>query len=433
MTIATRQSIYVLQQQYDDGSNTKPLEDVLYAWMGIQKLGPQNWNSFFVLAGLHGEPFVARDAVDRLSPEDIYPYWGGYCNHGNILFPTWHRMYLYALEKALQSIVPGVMLPFWDETDDYSRARRPDHLHSADGRPPELQPDERTEPAAVVHHAHLALRRLLAGPEHGHRRGAAVLQAARLHDGALPALGAGRQLRGLRHNRSPQQRLHRPGREHREAQRQHHGLAEWPRALFGGDSGASLLASFKACLSAPNYAVFSNTSSAAAWNAANPNSPQVVSLEELPQRRPPGRRRVRRAPDLCWYDRGQDPRRERGHGREQHGRLRSDLLLSPLQHRPHVLGLAKAPRPDPRAHDPRRSQERLPGHQLERLAGPTPGVAPGTLLALETTALKPFRGPTGVSAVSKDCVDIEGQLGYTYGPGSLDGPQSGARSSRKKR
>jgi hypothetical protein len=34
-----------------------------------------------------------------------------------VLFPSWHRAYLYRLEKALQSI-PGcadVMLPFWDE------------------------------------------------------------------------------------------------------------------------------------------------------------------------------------------------------------------------------------------------------------------------------------------------------------------------------
>jgi hypothetical protein len=49
-------------------------------------------------------------------------YWGGYCNHGNILFPTWHRVYLLKLEEALQSIAGcgDVMLPYWDETSDDS-------------------------------------------------------------------------------------------------------------------------------------------------------------------------------------------------------------------------------------------------------------------------------------------------------------------------
>jgi tyrosinase len=42
--------------------------------------------------------------------------------HGTVLFPTWHRAYLYALEKALQSVAgcENVMLPFWDETDQDS-------------------------------------------------------------------------------------------------------------------------------------------------------------------------------------------------------------------------------------------------------------------------------------------------------------------------
>lgn len=47
-------------------------------------------------------------------------WWGGYCSHGQILFPTWHRAYLKRLEDALRSI-PGcdnVSLPFLDWCDD---------------------------------------------------------------------------------------------------------------------------------------------------------------------------------------------------------------------------------------------------------------------------------------------------------------------------
>lgn len=88
------------------------------AWIGIQELDPKDKRSFFILGGYHGEPFAYRQAVDALSQTDIYQYWGGWCHHGNVLFATWHQVYLYKLEEALQRIVPGVTLPFWDETSD---------------------------------------------------------------------------------------------------------------------------------------------------------------------------------------------------------------------------------------------------------------------------------------------------------------------------
>jgi tyrosinase len=116
-SLPIRPSLSTLQQRYDAGDK-KPLEDLICAWRGIKSLPASGPRSFFVLGGYHGEPFQYRKTVDALSPIDSYAYWGGYCNHGNVLFPTWHRAYLYALEKALQSIVPGVMLPYWDETSE---------------------------------------------------------------------------------------------------------------------------------------------------------------------------------------------------------------------------------------------------------------------------------------------------------------------------
>jgi hypothetical protein len=38
----------------------------------------------------------------------------GWCQHHDALFLPWHRAYLYWLELALQSEVPGVTLPWWD-------------------------------------------------------------------------------------------------------------------------------------------------------------------------------------------------------------------------------------------------------------------------------------------------------------------------------
>jgi len=115
-TLGTRRSIYDL---VDDRENGKPeaLDALIWAWKGIQELPPGDPNSFFVIGGYHGEPFRGAGTTDGQT------WWGGYCEHGTVLFPTWHRAYLHRLEKALQSI-PGcesVMQPFWDECDPRAR------------------------------------------------------------------------------------------------------------------------------------------------------------------------------------------------------------------------------------------------------------------------------------------------------------------------
>jgi tyrosinase len=115
--IFIRKSIRDLEKEYNNGANKKPLEDLIRAFKGIQELPPDDFNSFFVIGGYHGEPF-------RGAGWENPSWWGGYCNHGNVFFPTWHRTYLARLENALRSI-PGceeVALPYWDETDDETRA-----------------------------------------------------------------------------------------------------------------------------------------------------------------------------------------------------------------------------------------------------------------------------------------------------------------------
>jgi len=104
--LRVRRSIADIQADYDAG-NKKALEDLMRAWKGIKELGPNEFNSFFMIGGFHGEPFRGPGAQ---TPS----WWGGYCQHGTVLFPTWHRAYLYRLENALRSI-PGcesVTLPF---------------------------------------------------------------------------------------------------------------------------------------------------------------------------------------------------------------------------------------------------------------------------------------------------------------------------------
>lgn len=92
-TIKERRNIIDLQNDYNKGDK-KPLSDLMRAWKGIQELNPKDLKSFFYIGGLHGAPFRGEGEKDPA-------WWGGYCNHGNVLFPTWHRAYLYYLEKAL--------------------------------------------------------------------------------------------------------------------------------------------------------------------------------------------------------------------------------------------------------------------------------------------------------------------------------------------
>lgn len=95
---------------------TVPETDTLIrAFQGIQQLDPINPDSFFCIAGYHGEPFRGAGWGNS-------SWWGGFCNHGNVLFPTWHRAYLWRLEQALQSI-PGcssVSIPYWNEISEKS-------------------------------------------------------------------------------------------------------------------------------------------------------------------------------------------------------------------------------------------------------------------------------------------------------------------------
>lgn len=61
---------------------------------------------------MHGQPF-------RGSGYSSAEWWGGYCHHGNVLFPTWHRAYLHYLEKALRTVegCETVTLPYWNELE----------------------------------------------------------------------------------------------------------------------------------------------------------------------------------------------------------------------------------------------------------------------------------------------------------------------------
>jgi tyrosinase len=73
-------------------------------------------------AGQLGDLRSAITAAQAIGDDRGYQSWAGIhglplpisCVHHKELFLPWHRAYLYFFEKALQDLVPGVTLPWWD-------------------------------------------------------------------------------------------------------------------------------------------------------------------------------------------------------------------------------------------------------------------------------------------------------------------------------
>jgi len=114
--IRVRRSIQKLQEDYENNKNNElvlllkalatlqkePLRELQKRLLEEMEGLPSNVDFFGRMAGIHGLSFVKNSSQ--------------YCEHRTVLFPTWHRAYLFTLEEGLRS-VPGcenVTLPYWD-------------------------------------------------------------------------------------------------------------------------------------------------------------------------------------------------------------------------------------------------------------------------------------------------------------------------------
>lgn len=399
-SLRVRRSITELQDEYKSG-NKKPLEDLMRAWKGIKELPADNPQSFFVLGGFHGEPFRGAGWGNSA-------YWGGYCNHGNVLFPTWHRVYLVKLEEALRSI-PGcqdVVLPFWDETSE-------DSLKN--GIPWAL----------TVEYF------VLDGKEIPNPLRSFVLNRAIVDNISGDNPNYSKPL-GYETVRYPLSGL--VGSDADKAATEAHNanfpdydqnvlylnqnVTAWLNAhpVVGGKplrpTTLTVHDKFINCLDAPNYTVFSNTTSAAEWNqTAAPGSKAVTPLEsphndihlavggfEVP------------GADFSAIDGANGDMGEN-----------DTAALDPIFYFHHCfidrvfwLWQQKNGFTDYLEVIPE-----YPGTNSVDSQGPTPGVVPNSWLTLDSP-LAPFLKANGDSYTSRDCINIEKNLGYTYGPGSLE-------------
>jgi tyrosinase len=263
-----RYSLYEIQEKYDTLEDKTLLENLIRAFRGIQELGPDDPNSFFCIGGYHGEPFRGEGVTN---PE----WWGGYCNHGNVLFPTWHRAYLLRIEDALRSI-PGcqdVTLPFWDELFDLDNPI-PTVLTA-----PEFPLDGRTDNPLYSYKLQLALKESVEGTDDRYSKPAGY-ETVRYPLSGLVGTDEDKEATEA-HNQGyadPAKRT----------TTLNANVSNW---LLGkvkiDDDGHtpmpdtySILGRFYFCLQAPSYTIFSNTTSQNQYIKDHKERPHyVVSLE----------------------------------------------------------------------------------------------------------------------------------------------------------
>jgi tyrosinase len=393
-TSRVRRSLTDLQDEYENG-DTKALDDLMRAWKGIKELPPTDPRSFFVLGGYHGEPF-------RGAGWGIATFWGGYCHHGNVLFPLWHRFYLYALENALRSI-PGcedVTVPFWDECSEDSLTN---------GIPWALTAETFDLDGETI-----------ANPLRSYVFPLNIVDEIS-HDTPNYSKDAGYET-----VRYPFSGL--VGTEaDREATAKHNAQWTYPEAvevlnqnivawlnekivIDGRTVSTGVHQAFIDCLDAPNYTLFSNTTSAQAWAE---NAPRVVPLESP-------HNKIHLAVGGFDVPSIEDDSVIPGANGDMGENDTAGLDPIFYFHHCFIDRVFWLWQKRHGATDDLEIIDEYPGTNSADSQGATPGIAPNMWLSLDTP-LEPFtRSDSGEEYVGRDGINIETQLGYTYGPGSLE-------------
>lgn len=110
--------------------------------LSLRELMKEHFNvndfSYPSIAGIHGQPYVEWGSS---GPETSDTQFGGYCTHGSVLFPTWHRVYTLLFEQALFAKANEIAKQYPTERDEWSKAadalRSPywDWAHAGPGKP----------------------------------------------------------------------------------------------------------------------------------------------------------------------------------------------------------------------------------------------------------------------------------------------------------
>ena len=94
---------FPLRQEINLFSSSGPTWDLfIQAFQQFKTTNSNDTLSFYQIAGIHGYPRQPWDGV-------VGTGGGGFCHHGSVLFPIWHRPYLalyevsYPVEKTMSN------------------------------------------------------------------------------------------------------------------------------------------------------------------------------------------------------------------------------------------------------------------------------------------------------------------------------------------
>ncbi len=398
--LRVRRSITDLQDQYM-AANRKPLEDLWRAWIGVKQLPPEDPRSFFTLGGYHGLPFRGIGATDP-------HFWGGYCHHGNVLFPTWHRLYLVKMEEALRSM-PGcqdVTLPYWDETSADSLANGIPWALTR--KTVELDGQTISNPLrSFIFNADVVESITTDGPAYGKPKGYETVRYPLSGLIGTPAASAATAAHNALY----------PDYDH-NVMLLNQNITNWLAGtiVIGGqpERKGQIADNYRKCLDAPNYTVFSNMTSSSQWNdevTHNSRPGPTVQSVDVPHN---GIHLAVGGCDVPGYNQSPIEGANGDMGENE------TAGFDPIFFFHHcfvdrVFWLWQ------QRHGATDQLEILAGYRGTNSSdwqGPTPGRQPNTPLDLNTP-LHPFTKPDGTPYTSADCINIETGLGFTYGPGSL--------------
>ncbi|KAE8213669.1 hypothetical protein CF327_g2854 [Tilletia walkeri] len=391
-TFVKRKNIRSLSPQEKD--------DLIRAFDAIQKLDPRDPNSFFTIAGYHGEPFRGAGYANPA-------WWGGYCNHGNVLFPTWHRGYCLLLEKALQRQVPSTALHYWDETEAESLEKGIPSIFTDKSYKYNDTGDTIPNPLFSYKFQTKITDMIDPIPDYNYSK-AAGDETVRYPFSSLVGTPQDR-INTLDHN----SKMGIQG-DPASTKMLNDNVTTWlTKSSFFNNDGERIPAGihdkYVHCLNAPNYTVFSNTTSAVRWNDDHKgeNGFQTVVPLESPHN---SMHLALGGFTIDHHSSGQILGANGDMGENDTASFDPifyfhhsfiDLLFWRWQ----------------KKHNQTESLEVIdayPGTNSVDSQGPTPGVASGTWLTLDSP-LEPFKNPHDPSKtmISRDVVDIA-KLGYSY-------------------
>ncbi|CCL99469.1 uncharacterized protein FIBRA_01487 [Fibroporia radiculosa] len=110
------------RRNYNDWTTSSKLVSSLYV-QALQRMMSEpyaddfSWES---IGGIHGLPYVRWGDSGGPNPDPDSEF-GGYCTHGSVLFPTWHRPYVALFEQAVQKQAAQIAQEYTTDRQEWIR------------------------------------------------------------------------------------------------------------------------------------------------------------------------------------------------------------------------------------------------------------------------------------------------------------------------